>query len=160
MSKEIYLLIAHFPFFPGIFPLQFSHWKGGIVLDIGTQLRNLLDQDGITQKQLAEALNISSTTLNGYVQNRRQPDAKMAIRLASYFHTTTDYIYGLTTFRDPPVTPFNAEERHLINIYRGISEGMKPLYIETGRTFSRVAKKKEKELRKKSEKQGENTGEK
>ena len=146
MSKEIYLLIAHFPFFPGIFPLQFSHWKGGIVLDIGTQLRNLLDQDGITQKQLAEALNISSTTLNGYVQNRRQPDAKMAIRLASYFHTTTDYIYGLTTYRDPPVTPFNA--------------GMKPLYIETGRTFSRVAKKKEKELRKKSEKQGENTGEK
>ena len=62
------MLIAHFPFFPGIFPLQFSHWKGGIVLDIGTQLRNLLDQDGITQKQLAEALNISSTTLNGYVQ--------------------------------------------------------------------------------------------
>ena len=129
-------------------------------MDIGTQLRNLLDQDGITQKQLAEALNISSTTLNGYVQNRRQPDAKMAIRLASYFHTTTDYIYGLTTFSDPPVTPFNAEERHLINIYRGIPEGMKPLYIETGRTFSRVAKKKEKELRKKSEKQGENTGEK
>jgi len=36
----------------------------------------------------------------------------------------------------------------------------KPLYIETGITFSRVAKKKEKELRKKSEKQGENTGEK
>lgn len=54
-------------------------------MDIGTQLRNLLDQDGITQKQLAEALNISSTTLNGYVQNRRQPDAKMAIRLAFIF---------------------------------------------------------------------------
>lgn len=121
-------------------------------MDIGTQLRNLLEQDGITQKQLAEALNISTTTLNGYVQNRRQPDAKMAIRLASYFHTTTDYLYGLTTLREPPVTPFNAEERHLVNIYRGIPDGMKPLYIETGRTFSRVAKKKEKEMKKKNEK--------
>ena len=39
-----------------------------MVLDIGNQLRNLLEQDGITQKQLAEALNISTTTLNGYIQ--------------------------------------------------------------------------------------------
>lgn len=54
-------------------------------MDIGNQLRNLLEQDGITQKQLAEALNISTTTLNGYIQNRRQPDAKTVIRLASYF---------------------------------------------------------------------------
>ena len=72
-------------------------------MDIGNQLRNLLEQDGITQKQLAEALNISTTTLNGYIQNRRQPDAKTVIRLASYFHTTTDYIYGLTTLREPMV---------------------------------------------------------
>lgn len=153
MSKRLYLLFAHFYFFPGYYPLQYLSLKGGIVLDIGTQLRNLLEQDGITQKQLAEALNISTTTLNGYVQNRRQPDAKMAIRLASYFHTTTDYIYGLTTFREPPVTPFNAEERHLVNLYRGMPEGMRPLYIETGKTFSRVAKKKEKELKKSSEKE-------
>lgn len=113
-------------------------------MDIGTQLRNLLEQDGITQKQLAQALNISTTTLNGYVQNRRQPDAKMVIRLASYFHTTTDYLYGLTTLREPLVTPFNAEERHLVNIYRAIPDGMKPLYIETGKTFSKMAKKRKK----------------
>lgn len=106
-------------------------------MDIGTQLRNLLEQDGITQKQLAEALNISTTTLNGYIQNRRQPDAKMVIRLATYFHTTTDYIYGLTTLREPVSSPYNAQERHLVNIFRGIPEDKKPLYIETGRTFSK-----------------------
>ena len=100
-------------------------------MDIGRQLRNLIEEDGITQKHLVETLNISTTTLNGYIQNRRQPDAKMAIRLAAYFGTTTDYLYGLTTFREPPVTPFNAEEKHLINIYRGISDDMKYLYIKT-----------------------------
>ena len=112
-------------------------------MDIGNQLRNLLEQDGITQKQLAEALNISTTTLNGYIQNRRQPDV---IRLASYFHTTTDYIYGLTTLREPMVSPYNAEERHLVNIYRGIPEDKKPLYIETGRTFSKFGKPKKKKI--------------
>lgn len=111
-------------------------------MDIGAQLRNLLEQDGITQKQLAEALNISTTTLNGYVQNRRQPDAKTVIRLASYFKTTTDYIYGVTTLREPPASPYNAEERHLVNIFRGIPDDKKSLYIETGKTFSSFNKKK------------------
>lgn len=115
-------------------------------MDIGNQLRNLLEQDGITQKQLAEALNISTTTLNGYIQNRRQPDAKTVIRLASYFRTTTDYIYGLTTLREPMVSPYNAEERHLVNIYRCIPEDKKPLYIETGRTFSKFGKPKKKKI--------------
>lgn len=46
-------------------------------MDIGRQLRNLIEEDGITQKHLAETLNISTTTLNGYIQNRRQPDAKI-----------------------------------------------------------------------------------
>ncbi len=110
-------------------------------MNIGTQLRNLLEQDGITQKQLAKELNISNTTLNGYVQNRRQPDAKMAVRLASYFNTTTDYLYGRTTVREPIVTPYNANERRLVNIYRAIPDGMKPLFIETGKTFMREASK-------------------
>lgn len=111
-------------------------------MNIGNQLFHLLEQDGITQKELATALNISTTTLNGYVKNRRQPDAKMVIRLAAYFRTTTDYIYGLTTLREPVSFPYNAEERHLVNIYRGIPDDQKPLYIETGRTFSKFGKKK------------------
>lgn len=111
-----------------------------MTLDIGNQLRNLLDQDGISQKKLAKELNISTTTLNGYIQNRRQPDAKTVIRLASYFHTTTDYIYGLTSLRDPFYTPFNADERHLVNMYRGMSEDKKHLFLETGKTFSSFKK--------------------
>lgn len=111
-------------------------------MDIGNQLRNLMEENGISQKQLARDLNISATTLNGYVQNRRQPDAKTVIRLASYFNTTTDYIYGITTVREPLSSPYNADKRHLVKIYRGIPEDKKPLYIETGLTFSASGKKK------------------
>lgn len=109
-------------------------------MDIGAQIRSLLEQDGITQKHLAEELNISTTTLNGYIQNRRQPDVKMIERLASYFHTTTDYIYGLTTFRESVSIPGNSEERHLVNIFREIPDDKKALYIETGRVFSKFGK--------------------
>lgn len=110
-------------------------------MDIGSQLRNLLDMEGITQKELAKALNISASTLNGYIKNRRQPDAKTIIRFASYFNTTTDFIYGVTSIREPFTSPYNADERHLINIYRGIPEDKKPLYIDTGLAFSNFDKK-------------------
>lgn len=111
-------------------------------MNIGLRLRNLLEQDGITQKQLANDLHISKTTLNGYVKNRRQPDAKTVIRLATYFHTTTDYIYGLTTLREPASLPCNAQELLLVDLYRGMPDDQKPLYLETGRTFVSFGKKK------------------
>lgn len=105
-------------------------------VDIGRQLRTLLDQDGITQKKLAKDLNMSTTTLNGYVKNRRQPDASTMIRLASYFDTTTDFLYGLTTLREPMSSPYNADERQLVHIYRKIPEDKRSLFVETGKTFS------------------------
>lgn len=112
-------------------------------MDIGTQIRNLIEQEGITQKQLARELNISTTTLNGYIQNRRQPDAKMAIRIAAYFGTTLDYIFGRTSLREPPVSPYNADERRLVDIYRELPAELKVLYEATGRTFTRIGRERE-----------------
>lgn len=105
-------------------------------MDIGKQLCYLIKQDNITQRQLAEKLHLSATTLNGYIKNRRQPDAKTVALLASYFHTTTDYIYGLTSIRDVNTSPYGADEHCLISIYRRIPDDKKHLYCEMGITFS------------------------
>ncbi len=137
-----YAFRVYFEIYPQLFFKMLVVIREECCLDIGSQLRSLLEQDGITQKQLADALNISTTTLNGYIKNRRQPDAKTVIRLASYFNTTTDYIYGISTLREIASSPYSAEERHLVNIFRGIPEDKRPLYIETGRTFSNFGKKR------------------
>lgn len=145
LNSSIYNNFAFRVFFviyPNIFFKILIVIREECCLDIGAQLRSLLEQDGITQKQLADALNISTTTLNGYIKNRRQPDAKTVIRLASYFNTTTDYIYGISTLREIASSPYSAEERHLVNIFRGIPEDKRPLYLETGKTFSNFGKKK------------------
>lgn len=111
-------------------------------MDIGARLLHLLDECGITQKELAETLNISASTVNGYIKNRRQPDAKTIIRLASYFNTTIDYIFGITSAKEPMASPYTANERHLLNIYRRMSEDQKPLFLATGRVFSDFNPKK------------------
>lgn len=109
-------------------------------MDIGYRLRNLLEEKDITQRKLAKSLNISPAALNGYIQNRREPDASTLVRLASYFNTTTDYIYGVTSLREPPASPYNAEERRLISIYRAIPDDKKSLFLETGKVFSNFGK--------------------
>ena len=129
-----YAFRVYFEIYPQLFFKMLVVIREECCLDIGSQLRSLLEQDGITQKQLADALNISTTTLNGYI--------KTVIRLASYFNTTTDYIYGISTLREIASSPYSAEERHLVNIFRGIPEDKRPLYIETGRTFSNFGKKR------------------
>ena len=63
-------------------------------MDFGKQLQNLIDQKNLTQRQLAKALHINASTLNGYIKNQRQPDLEMLVRIASYFDTTTDYLLG------------------------------------------------------------------
>lgn len=110
-------------------------------MDIGTQIRNLIDREGITQKQLAQELHISTTTLNGYIQNRRQPDARMVMRIASYFKTSMDYIYGFKSFGEVSPVFCNKEERCLIDIYREMPQELKPLFLDTGRTFAKASGK-------------------
>ncbi len=109
-------------------------------MEIGHRLLSLLEEEGITQKELAKSLNLSPSTLNGYIKNRRQPDATTLIRLVSYFDTTTDYLYGMTSLKEAPSSPYSAEERHLISIYRSISDEKKALFIETGKVFSNFGK--------------------
>lgn len=61
-------------------------------MSIGARLRKLLDKTGRTQTNLAKTLDISLSTLNGYINDYREPDAKMLSRLAEELDTTVDYI--------------------------------------------------------------------
>lgn len=61
-------------------------------MSIGSRLRDLLEKNGMTQTALAKRLDISTSTLNGYITDYREPDAKMLSRLAGELHTTVDYL--------------------------------------------------------------------
>ncbi|MBQ8883837.1 MAG: helix-turn-helix transcriptional regulator, partial [Oscillospiraceae bacterium] len=61
-------------------------------MDIGYALQNLLDNNNMTQKQLAIAIKISPNTLNGYIRNNHQPDYETLISIAKFFNVTVDYL--------------------------------------------------------------------
>lgn len=58
----------------------------------GEKLKVILDENKITQKELAKNLNIAPTTLNGYISNKREPDLKTVRAIAETLGVTTDYL--------------------------------------------------------------------
>lgn len=94
-------------------------------MDFGQRLLQLLYHHGISQKQLALELKIAPTTLNGYVNNRREPDYKILKEISNFFNVSTDYLLG----NQPSVTieppALSKHEVWLLHYYRQLNPDQK-----------------------------------
>ncbi|MBQ7960069.1 MAG: helix-turn-helix transcriptional regulator [Clostridia bacterium] len=61
------------------------------------RLKDLREDSDITQKQLADYLNIKQNTYSQYENGQRQIPLDTLVKLALYFRTSTDYILELTS---------------------------------------------------------------
>ena len=65
------------------------------------RIKDLREDSDITQKELAEYLHIKQNTYSQYENGHRQLPIEVLIALAKYYHTSTDYLLGLTDERKP-----------------------------------------------------------
>ena len=65
------------------------------------RIKDLREDADITQKQLAEYLNIRQNTYSQYENGQRQIPIDSLIKLANYFCTSVDYILELTDETKP-----------------------------------------------------------
>lgn len=68
------------------------------------RLRTLRKSHNLTQSDIAEKLNIAKSTVAGYEKNFRNPKIETLNQLAEFFHTSTDYLLGLTDDPTPKET--------------------------------------------------------
>ncbi|MEK4026334.1 MULTISPECIES: helix-turn-helix domain-containing protein [Sporosarcina] len=61
---------------------------------LGPRLKKLRTTKKLTQKQLAEKINVTNVSVSGYESGNRFPDTDTLQRLADYFEVTTDYLLG------------------------------------------------------------------
>ena len=104
-------------------------------MDFGNKLRALIDEQGITQKDLANKLNISPSTLGNYIQNTREPDFDTLKLFADYFSVSTDYLLD----HQADIT-LNRAEDELLRIFRSLTYEQQDIYIEQGRVFVKANK--------------------
>lgn len=61
---------------------------------VGSKIKELRKNNGMTQSELAEKLGISASAVGMYEQGRREPDSDMILKLCEVFGTSTDYLLG------------------------------------------------------------------
>ena len=99
-------------------------------MTIGDILRNLLADRDITQKALAENLNIGASTLSNYIQNTREPDYGTLKRLAGFFDVSTDYLLDHRTNQAA-----SRAEDELLHVFRSLTHDQQELFIEQGKVY-------------------------
>ena len=65
------------------------------------RIKDLREDNDITQKEIAEYLHIKQNTYSQYENGQRQLPIDALIALAKFYNTSTDYILGLTTETKP-----------------------------------------------------------
>ena len=63
------------------------------------RLKSLRLEDSRLQSEVAKYLNISRQYYSEYELGKRKMPADVIIKLAKYYHTTTDYVLGLDDVR-------------------------------------------------------------
>lgn len=97
------------------------------------RLSELLEENNLSRLKLANIINITSTTINGYFNKNYYPTIDIAIKMANYFNCSLDYLFGLTDKRNK-VNLNNQDFLHNFNLLLNenklsISKAMKYLQM-------------------------------
>lgn len=98
-------------------------------MEFNVRLGNLIEENNVTQRQLAFDLHIANSTINGYISGYREPDFAMLMRLAAYFDVSTDYLLGLSDEKRPAPSSLSLSESELIHLYRSLNPERRELLI-------------------------------
>ena len=99
-------------------------------MNFGNNLRRLIDERQMTQKELARQLHLAPSTLGSYVQNTREPDFATLKHLAEYFDVSIDYLLDHSTSQAT-----SRQEGELLRIFRSLTEDQRQICLEQCRVF-------------------------
>lgn len=92
-------------------------------MKFGDILRELLEDNDISQKQMAADLNIATSTIGNYIRGIREPDFEILKLFAAYFNVSTDY---LLDFRSDITGEHDEDE--LLRLYRVLPDNLKEIF--------------------------------
>ena len=66
------------------------------------RLKDLRTDHDLMQKEVAAILGIDQRVYSNYETGKREIPTRFVVKLALYYHTSADYILGLTNHAAPP----------------------------------------------------------
>ncbi len=110
-------------------------------MGLGNNLKELRVEHKLTQKELAEKLSITVSTLSHWECNYQEPSVKDLIAIANFYGITVDELLCVSdNLGSPTAAPMGesltASERELIAEFRRLSPYLQGLTLETVRNWS------------------------
>lgn len=65
---------------------------------LGERLKELREEIGLTQKEIASKLNLNSVTYLHYEKSQREPPLIVLAQMAQFFGVSVDYLLGLIDY--------------------------------------------------------------
>lgn len=93
---------------------------------LSEQLLELMNEDGLSQKTLAEKLNTSRPKLSLYLNDKALPTFNVFVDLIKFFNCSADFLIGKKDYPERertylPVQPFGTRLKNILK-QRGISQ--------------------------------------
>ena len=82
-------------------------------MKFSSTLKELREQNHVTQNQLASHLKLTRSTIAGYETKGKQPDYERLLQIADYFHVSVDYLLAGSETNGISVPPDSSEYRLL-----------------------------------------------
>jgi len=96
-------------------------------MNINKRIFSLLDEKGLNQTDLQNAINVAKAAVTAWKQERAKPNAEYLMKLAEYFDVTADYLLGRTDLKKPET--YTEDELDLIAFYRRLSPNSKKIVM-------------------------------
>ena len=77
---------------------------------LGERIKTLRLAHSLSQVELGTALSVTKQTVSNWENGYIQPSVDMLVRLADFFHSTTDYLLGRDDAKTIDVTDLNDEQ--------------------------------------------------
>lgn len=110
-------------------------------MTFGDILRELMEENDMNQRELAQQLHISAPALGNYVRNLREPDYETLKKIATYFNVSTDY---LLDFHPPKIS--STFDNRLLHLFHSMTEEQQEIFLEQGQAFVKRNNKGKKHL--------------
>ena len=101
-------------------------------MNFGDTLRLLLEENSMTQRELALHLNLAPSTVSSYIQNAREPDFATLKEIANCFGVSTDYMLG-----HPSGAIMSSTKAEMLRVFRGLTVDQQEICIEQCKVFLR-----------------------
>lgn len=85
-------------------------------MDFSDKLKDLRQQAGLTQKQLADQLGVIKSVVSFYERSERTPSPDVLRKLAAVFHVSTDFLLDIDKVKRIDISGLDENDIQLVTM--------------------------------------------